>query len=230
MAYKGNVHDTRESPSLEVMQPAASRAAATSSTAIPWVPFVELEGTRHETRRVVGRTRCARPTASSCSRRTASSSSSRSGTQARLVVDTRNVVPPGPHVTRSERARCLDARGRVRRRRGGRQALARGDEVVLADNWYATDREQLAGLERGAGRDGRHPRAATAVAPLLAEGSDRVVFLAAQASRPLSVSRARLHRGDEPHRRAGSWRSRSRPADRSSPSAARCTSTAAGRG
>jgi nucleoside-diphosphate-sugar epimerase len=68
----------------------------------------------------------------------------------------------------------------------GRQALARGDEVVLADNWYATDREQLTGLDVRVETVDIRERGA--VAPLLAEGFDRVVFLAAQASRPLSVT------------------------------------------
>ncbi len=67
-----------------------------------------------------------------------------------------------------------------------RQALARGDEVVLADNWYATDREQVGGLE--ARVDTVDIRDHRALAPLLAESFDRVVFLAAQASRPLSVT------------------------------------------
>jgi nucleoside-diphosphate-sugar epimerase len=68
----------------------------------------------------------------------------------------------------------------------GRQALARGDDVVLADNWYATDREQLSGLD--ARVETVDIRERETIAPLLAEGFDRVVFLAAQASRPLSFS------------------------------------------
>jgi nucleoside-diphosphate-sugar epimerase len=68
----------------------------------------------------------------------------------------------------------------------GRQALARGDEVVLADNWYATDPAQLDGLE---GRvETVDIRDSAAVGELLAEGFGRVVFLAAQASRPLSFA------------------------------------------
>jgi nucleoside-diphosphate-sugar epimerase len=67
-----------------------------------------------------------------------------------------------------------------------RQALARGDEVVLADNWYATDRAQLAGLD--ARVETVDIRDREAVAPLLAEGFDRLVFLASQASRPLSFT------------------------------------------
>lgn len=68
----------------------------------------------------------------------------------------------------------------------GRQALARGDEVVLADNWYATNPEQLSGLN--ARVETVDIRARREVAPLLAEGFDRLVFLAAQASRPISFA------------------------------------------
>jgi nucleoside-diphosphate-sugar epimerase len=64
-------------------------------------------------------------------------------------------------------------------------ALEAGHEVVLADNWFATQRSQLAGLER------RGARIETAdiregVEHLLAEPRDVVYLLAAQASRPLS--------------------------------------------
>ena len=67
-----------------------------------------------------------------------------------------------------------------------RQALARGDDVVLADNWYATDLAQVSGFD--APVETVDIRERDAVAPLLAQGFDRVVFLAAQASRPLSVT------------------------------------------
>jgi nucleoside-diphosphate-sugar epimerase len=64
-------------------------------------------------------------------------------------------------------------------------ALADGHEVVLADNWFATERSQLAGLEAAGARvetaDIRED-----VGALLAEGPDVVYLLAAQASRPLS--------------------------------------------
>ncbi|HEX6489947.1 MAG TPA: NAD-dependent epimerase/dehydratase family protein [Gaiellaceae bacterium] len=66
-------------------------------------------------------------------------------------------------------------------------ALSGGEEVVLADNWFATKRPQLAALEAAGARietadirseeDGRR---------LLAERPERVFLLAAQASRPLS--------------------------------------------
>jgi len=67
------------------------------------------------------------------------------------------------------------------------RALAAGDEVVLADNWHATRREQVEPLER-AGAEVRTAdvRDLEQVQALLAPAPDRVVFLAAQASRPLS--------------------------------------------
>jgi nucleoside-diphosphate-sugar epimerase len=66
-------------------------------------------------------------------------------------------------------------------------ALDRGDEVVLADNWYATDRGQLAALERrGARVETADIRVEDDVARLLDAGPDRLFLLAAQASRPVS--------------------------------------------
>ena len=67
-----------------------------------------------------------------------------------------------------------------------RQALVRGDDVVLADNWYATERRQAEAL--GTRTETVDIRERAALAPLLGEGFDRIVFLAAQASRPLSYS------------------------------------------
>jgi nucleoside-diphosphate-sugar epimerase len=64
----------------------------------------------------------------------------------------------------------------------GELALAAGHDVVLADNWFATERSQLDGLDaRIETVDIREP-----LDGLLAEGFDRVYLLAAQASRPLS--------------------------------------------
>jgi nucleoside-diphosphate-sugar epimerase len=61
-------------------------------------------------------------------------------------------------------------------------ALADGHEVVLADNWFATERSQVEGLGAGVETvDIREP-----LDELLAEGFDRVYLLAAQASRPLA--------------------------------------------
>src|SRR3954452_11988455 len=65
-------------------------------------------------------------------------------------------------------------------------ALARGEDVVLADNWHATRREQVEGL--GAHVEDVDIRRADDVARVFALQPSRVVFLAAQASRPLSWS------------------------------------------
>jgi nucleoside-diphosphate-sugar epimerase len=66
-------------------------------------------------------------------------------------------------------------------------ALARGREVVLADNWNATARAQLDALERrGARVETADVRDRAALDRLLAPGPERVVLLAAQASRPIS--------------------------------------------
>jgi len=66
-------------------------------------------------------------------------------------------------------------------------ALARGDEVTLADNWYATERGQLAALERaGAAVRTADIRERGDLEGLLATAPERVVLLAAQASRPIS--------------------------------------------
>jgi UDP-glucuronate decarboxylase len=71
--------------------------------------------------------------------------------------------------------------------RAGELALDEGHEVVLADNWYATDRAQLDGLEsRGARVETADIRRREDVDRLLAEEPDRILLLAAQASRPLS--------------------------------------------
>ena len=69
------------------------------------------------------------------------------------------------------------------------RALAAGEAVTLADNWYATEREQLAPLEEAGARvvdaDVRRREDLDA---LLADttAATRVVLLAAQASRPIS--------------------------------------------
>jgi len=68
-------------------------------------------------------------------------------------------------------------------------ALDRGDAVVLADNWFATGREQLRPLEeRGARVVTADIRHRDEIDALLAGRPDRVHLLAAQASRPLSES------------------------------------------
>ena len=66
-------------------------------------------------------------------------------------------------------------------------AVAEGHEVVLADNWYATRPEQLAGLaERGARVETADIRARADIERLLSLAPSRVYLLAAQASRPRS--------------------------------------------
>lgn len=64
-------------------------------------------------------------------------------------------------------------------------AIEAGREVVLADNWFATEREQLDGLHaRVETVDIRRADELARVVP----GAERVFLLAAQASRPLSMS------------------------------------------
>jgi len=65
------------------------------------------------------------------------------------------------------------------------RALAAGDDVVLADNWSATRREQAEAIE-GAEVVTADIRRREDIDPLLAARPDRVIFTAAQASRPLS--------------------------------------------
>jgi nucleoside-diphosphate-sugar epimerase len=68
-----------------------------------------------------------------------------------------------------------------------RLALERGLEVVLADNWSATERAQLDGLERAGVRvKTADIRDRSALDGLLAGAPERVLLLAAQASRPIS--------------------------------------------
>jgi UDP-N-acetyl-D-glucosamine dehydrogenase len=96
LAYKPEVHDTRESPSLEVMRQLLIRGGDVRYSD-PWVPNVELDGAFHEsvewTPEEVAAADCvvvltahrqflAQPL----------------WEHARLTVDTRNVVPPGANV------------------------------------------------------------------------------------------------------------------------------------
>jgi len=68
-------------------------------------------------------------------------------------------------------------------------AIEQGRDVLLADNWYATERAQLDTLSgRGARVETADIREAADLARLFAERPSRVYLLAAQASRPLSVS------------------------------------------
>jgi nucleoside-diphosphate-sugar epimerase len=66
-------------------------------------------------------------------------------------------------------------------------ALAEGDTVTLADNWYATERSQLDGLQaRGARVETADIRDRADLDRLLAQAPERVYLLAAQASRPMA--------------------------------------------
>jgi nucleoside-diphosphate-sugar epimerase len=66
-------------------------------------------------------------------------------------------------------------------------ALEQGDEVLFADNWYATDREQLVPLqELGARIHSADIRVKEDVVAVLEEEPERIFLLAAQASRPVS--------------------------------------------
>src|SRR3712207_295031 len=65
------------------------------------------------------------------------------------------------------------------------RALAAGEEVTLADNWYATRREQAEAV--GARVVDADLRDRADVHALLRARPDRVIFTAAQASRPLSI-------------------------------------------
>ena len=68
-----------------------------------------------------------------------------------------------------------------------RRALAAGADVTVADNWYATAREQLAEVEAAGARvESADIREARDLDRLLAPEPARVYLLAAQASRPLS--------------------------------------------
>jgi UDP-N-acetyl-D-glucosamine dehydrogenase len=98
MAYKPDIHDTRESPSLEVMRQLLERHAEVSYCD-PWVEEVELDGTRH-----VGvewspqRVREADCVVLLTPHRKFLSESL--WDEASLIVDTRDVVPEAPNVHR----------------------------------------------------------------------------------------------------------------------------------
>jgi UDP-N-acetyl-D-glucosamine dehydrogenase len=98
MAYKADVHDTRESPSLEIMRLLRARGADVRYCD-PWVPSLELDGAVHESvawsRDEVARADCV-----------VMLTQHREFLEqplwddAALVVDTRNVAPDGPRVYR----------------------------------------------------------------------------------------------------------------------------------
>jgi UDP-N-acetyl-D-glucosamine dehydrogenase len=96
VAYKPNVHDMRESPSLEVMRQLLARGGDVRYSD-PWIPTIELDGRRHDavpwSVDEVAAADCVvmlTPHREFVNRPL--------WEHARLVVDTRNVVPHGPHV------------------------------------------------------------------------------------------------------------------------------------
>jgi UDP-N-acetyl-D-glucosamine dehydrogenase len=96
MAYKAEVHDTRESPSLEVMRRLLERGGDVRYCD-PWVPELDLNDVRHESvpwgPEAVSWADCVVMLTPH-----RAFTDSAAWEDARLVVDTRNVVPPGPNV------------------------------------------------------------------------------------------------------------------------------------
>jgi UDP-N-acetyl-D-glucosamine dehydrogenase len=98
MAYKADVHDTRESPSLEIMRQLLARGADVGYCD-PWVPELDLDDVRHRgvewSRDEVGRADCV-----------VVLTQHRQFLEdplwdtARRIVDARNVVPDAPNVHR----------------------------------------------------------------------------------------------------------------------------------
>src|SRR5918995_2823266 len=96
MAYKSDVHDTRESPSFEVLRQLLMRGGEVSYCD-PWVSEVELDETMH-------RSVAWGPETVDWADCVVMLTPHRQFLEeplwdrARIVVDTRNVAPPGPHV------------------------------------------------------------------------------------------------------------------------------------
>jgi UDP-N-acetyl-D-glucosamine dehydrogenase len=97
MAYKPDVHDTRESPSLEVLRQLAARGACVRYCD-PWVEHVEIDGKRHQS---VSFTTDELAWADCVVVLTPHRQFLQNPLweHAGSIVDTRNVVPPGPGVT-----------------------------------------------------------------------------------------------------------------------------------
>jgi UDP-N-acetyl-D-glucosamine dehydrogenase len=97
MAYKADVHDTRESPSLEVMRQLITRGGDVVYCD-PYVPSFELDDEVHESVEwSEDQVRAADCVVVLTQHR--QFLDERHWDAAALVVDTRNVVSPGPHVT-----------------------------------------------------------------------------------------------------------------------------------
>jgi UDP-N-acetyl-D-glucosamine dehydrogenase len=96
VAYKANVHDTRESPSLEVMRQLVHRGGDVRYCD-PWVDHVELDGQTHRSVQwTADEVQAADCVIVLTQHREFLERPLWDG--AKLVVDTRNVVPPGPTV------------------------------------------------------------------------------------------------------------------------------------
>jgi UDP-N-acetyl-D-glucosamine dehydrogenase len=96
MAYKPDVHDTRESPSLEVMRQLLVRGGDVRYCD-PWVDELELDGVGHSSVEwSVDQMRDADCVVVLTAHRWFTEEPL--WEHARLIVDTRNVVPPGPNV------------------------------------------------------------------------------------------------------------------------------------
>jgi UDP-N-acetyl-D-glucosamine dehydrogenase len=98
MAYKAGVHDTRESPSLEVMRLLLARGAE-AVYCDPWVPELDLDGVHHTTVELSGDLLAEADCVVMLTPHAAFLEPAL-WERPRLVVDTRNVVPDGPHVRR----------------------------------------------------------------------------------------------------------------------------------
>ena len=96
MAYKPNIHDIRESPSLEVMRQLLLRDGDVRYCD-PWIPEFDLDGVRH--RSVEWSAEAVRE-ADCLVMLTAHRQflDQPHWSDAELIVDTRNVIPPGPAV------------------------------------------------------------------------------------------------------------------------------------
>jgi UDP-N-acetyl-D-glucosamine dehydrogenase len=98
MAYKANVHDTRESPSFEVMRQLIAREGEVSYCD-PWVPEFELDGVLHSSVEW-SKERVAEADCVVVLTQHGEFREQPLWEHARLVVDTRNVVPDGDNVKR----------------------------------------------------------------------------------------------------------------------------------
>ena len=98
VAYKANVHDTRESPSFEVMRQLVSRGGNVSYCD-PWVPEFELDGMLHSSVEWSA-DRVADADCVVLLTQHGQFLEQPLWEHARLVVDTRNVVPDGDNVKR----------------------------------------------------------------------------------------------------------------------------------